>query len=121
VPPKKADDSITGVVADFVFSEKDNGAFVEVSRGSKVTVELEENPTTGYRWTVNSIDEVFLVPEGDAFLTGAQMGLGAGGVRRFFFRAKGTGCTSLSLINKRPWQSDHEPAGSFKLAIQISK
>lgn len=108
-------------MADFVFSEKNNGALVEVSRGSKVTLELEENPTTGYQWAVNSIDEIFLVPEGDAFLTGDQMGLGAGGVRRFFFRAKGTGCTSLSLINKRPWQSDNESLATFKLAIQISK
>jgi predicted secreted protein len=108
-------------VADFVFSENSNGALVQVPRGSKVTVELEENPTTGYQWIVNAIDEIFLVPEGDAFLTGAQMGLGAGGVRRFFFRAKGTGCTSLSLINKRSWQSDHEAIATFKLAIQISK
>jgi inhibitor of cysteine peptidase len=108
-------------VVDSVFSEKDNGRLVQVPRGSKVTVELEENPTTGFQWMVNGIDEIFLVPEGDAFLIGAQMGLGAGGVRRFFFRAKGTGCTSLSLINKRPWQSDHEAVATVKLAIQILK
>jgi len=108
-------------VADFILSEKDNGALVQVPRGSKVTVELEENPTTGYRWIVDGIDEIFLVPEGDAFLTGDQMGVGAGGVRRFFFRAKGTGCTSLSLINKRVQQSDDEAIGVFKLALRIVK
>jgi inhibitor of cysteine peptidase len=108
-------------VADFAFSEKDNGALVQVPRGSKVTIELEENPTTGYQWTIDNIDDVFLVPEGDAFLTGNQMGLGAGGVRRFFFRAKGTGYTSLSLIHKRAWQPDAEPTGSFKLAVRIVK
>ena len=108
-------------MADFILSEKDNGALVQVPRGSKVTVELEENPTTGYRWIVDGIDEIFLVPEGDAFLTGDQMGVGAGGVRRFFFRAKGTGCTSLSLINKRVQQSDDEAIGVFKLALRIVK
>jgi predicted secreted protein len=108
-------------VADLVFNEKDNGALIQVPRGSKITIELEENPTTGYRWIVNGIDEVFLVPEGDAFLTGNQMGLGAGGVRRFFFRAKGTGYTSLSLINKRATQSDSEAIGVFKLALRIVK
>jgi predicted secreted protein len=108
-------------VVDSVFSEKDNGRLVRVLRGSKVTVELEENPTTGYQWIVNIVDEIFLMPEGDAFLIGAQMGLGVGGVRRFFFRAKGTGCTSLSLINKRPRHSDHEATATFKLAVQISK
>ncbi len=108
-------------MADFVFSEKSNGALIQVPRGSKLTVELEENPTTGYQWMVNGIDEIFLMPEGDAFLTGAQMGLGAGGVRRFFFRAVGTGCTSLSLINKRSRGSDHEAIATFKLALQILK
>ena len=108
-------------MSDLVFSEKDNGALVEVSLGSKVTVELRENPTTEYRWIVNGADEVFLVPEGDAFLVGQQIGLGAGGVRRFFFRAKGTGCTSLSLINKRAAQSDNEAIGSFRLAVRILK
>lgn len=109
-------------MADFVFSEKNNGALVQLPRGSTVTVELEENPTTGYQWmVVGIIDEIYLVPEGDAFLTGDQMGLRTGGVRRFFFRAKGTGCTSLSLVNKRPRQSDHEVIATFKLAIHISK
>ena len=108
-------------MAHFVFSEKDNGALVQVPRGSKVTIELPESPTTGHQWTIANIDEVFLVPEGDAFLTGKQMGLGAVGIRKFFFRAKGTGYTSLSLIHKRAWQPDAEPTGTFKLAVRIVK
>ncbi|HLW34152.1 MAG TPA: protease inhibitor I42 family protein [Chthoniobacterales bacterium] len=108
-------------MTDLVFTDKDNGALVEVSLGSKVTVELPENPTTGYQWAIDSVDEVFLVPQGDAFLVGKQMGLGSGGVRRFFFRAKGTGCTSLGFINKPPLQSDNESIGSFKLAVRILK
>ena len=108
-------------MVDFVFSEKDNGALAQVPRGSKVTIELPENPGTGHQWTIDNIDEVFLVPEGDAFLTGAQMGLGTGGVRRFFFRAKGTGCTSVSFIKKRARKSAKEATGSFKLAVRIVK
>lgn len=108
-------------MTDCVFSEKDNGALAEVPLGSKVTIELPENPTTGYRWTIEGLDEVFLVPEGDAFLIGRQMGLGAGGVRRFFFRAKGTGYTSVNLINKSASQSGDEPTASFKLAVRILK
>jgi predicted secreted protein len=108
-------------VADFVFGEQDNGALVEVILGSKVTVELEENPATGHQWMISGVDEVFLVPEGDAFLVGEQMGLGAAGVRRVFFRAKGAGSTSLSLIKKRPWQSNKDATGAFKLAVRIMK
>jgi inhibitor of cysteine peptidase len=108
-------------VTEYIFGEKDNGASVQVRRGAKITIELNENPTTGYRWMISSIDEVFLVPEGDAFLTGEQMGLGSGGGRRFFFRAKEPGYTALNLINKRAWQRDDQAVDSFKLAIRILK
>ena len=106
-------------MAEYTFGVKDNGALVQVSRGAKVTIELNENPTTGYRWKISSIDEVFLLPEGDAFLSGDPKSPGAGGLRRFFFRAKGAGSTALTLINKRAWQSDDQAVGAFKLAIRI--
>src|SRR5712691_11176337 len=51
-------------VAEYIFVEKDNGASVQVRRGAKITIELSENPTTGYRWAISNIDEAFLVPEG---------------------------------------------------------
>jgi len=108
-------------MADLVFGEKDNGALVQVPRGSKVTIELPENPMTGHQWAIDSIDEVFLVPEGDAFLIGQQMGLGPGGVRRFYFRVKGPGCTSLSFINKRRLETGTAAANTFKLAVRIVK
>jgi len=108
-------------VTEYIFGEKDNGALVEVRRGAKITIELNENPTTGYRWTISSIDEVFLVPEDDAFLPPDQKGPGAGGLRKFFFRAKGAGSTALTLINKRAWQSDDQAVGTFKLAIRVEK
>jgi inhibitor of cysteine peptidase len=108
-------------VAKHIFGEKDNGASVQVRRGAKITIELSENPTTGYRWMISGIDEAFLVPEGDAFVPPDQKSLGAGGLRRFFFRAKSEASTALTLINKRAWQSDNQAVGTFKLPIRILK
>jgi len=106
-------------VADYVFSEKDNGASAQVQRGAKITIELKENPTTGYRWTISSIDEVLLEPEGDEFLPPDQATPGAGGQHRFFFRAKGASSTALILISKRAWQRDDQAIGTFKLRVRI--
>ena len=108
-------------MAEYVFNEKDNGGLVQVQRGAKITIELKENPTTGYRWTISSIDQAFLVAEGDEFVPPDQKTPGAGGLRRLFFRAKATGSTALALINKRAWQSDDKAADSFKLTIRILK
>ena len=106
-------------MAESIFGAKDNGALVQLPRDAKITIELEENPTTGYRWMISSIDEAFLVPEGDTFLTGDPMSPGAGGLRRFFFRAKSAGSTALTLINKRAWQRDDQAVGTFNLTIRI--
>ena len=108
-------------MAEYIFSEKDNGASVEVQCGAKITIELKENPTTGDRWTISSIDEVFLQPEGDEFLPPDQTTPGAGGLRSFFFRAKGAGSTALTLISKRAWQRDDQAVGAYSLAIRIVK
>ena len=106
-------------MAEYVFDEKDNGTHVQVERGAEITVELKENPTTGYRWVTGSIDEAFLVPAGDEFVPPDRKTRGAGGLRRFFFRAKIEGSTTLTLINKRAWQSDDQAIDTFKLRIRI--
>jgi inhibitor of cysteine peptidase len=108
-------------VAEYVFGEKNNGASVQVQRGAKITIELKENPTTGYRWMITGIDEAFLMPEGDAFVPPDQKGPGAGGLRRFFFRAKNAGSTVLTLISKRAWQRDDQAVDSFNLTVRILK
>jgi inhibitor of cysteine peptidase len=107
-------------VAEYVFDEKDDGAQVQVPRGAKVTIDLKENPTTGYRWTISSIDHAFLVVDGDEFLPPGQKSPGAGGQRRFFFRAKAEGSTALSLVNKRAWEHDDKAVSTFNLTIYIS-
>jgi inhibitor of cysteine peptidase len=106
-------------VAKYIFGEKDNGALVQVRRGAKITIELNENPTTGYRWMISSIDEAFLVPAGDDFVPPDQKSPGAGGLHRLFFCAKSAASTVLTLIKKRAWQRDNQAVGTFKLAIRI--
>ncbi len=106
-------------MAEYVFDDKDSGANVEVERGAKITIELKENPTTGYRWTISSIDQALLAAKGDEFLPHDQKGAGAGGQHRFFFRAERAGSTALSLINKRSWQRDDQAVGAFNLIICI--
>ncbi len=108
-------------MSEFVFREKNNRTLVRVPRGSKVAIELHENPTTGYKWAPRTVDEVFLAPEGDVFLTGEQVGLGAAGVRQFFFRTKAAGQTVIRFVHKCPWESGEEGVGNFVLSIEITK
>ena len=107
-------------MAEYVFDEKDNGAQVQVPRGAKITIELKENPTTGHRWTISSVDQAMLAAEGDEFLPPGQKSPGAGGQHRFFFRAKAEGSTSLTLVDKRAWERDDKAVSTFNLTIYIA-
>ena len=106
-------------MAEYVFDEKDNGAQIQVERGAKIMIELKENPTTGYRWTIGGMDDALLAAEGDEFLPPGQKSPGAGGQRRFFFRAKAEGSTALSLVNKRAWERDDKAVSIYNLVIRI--
>jgi inhibitor of cysteine peptidase len=120
VPLKKVS-SILLSVAQLVFSEKDNGASVEVPPQARITIELQENPTTGYRWIPQKVDRAVLAAAGDEYVPGDQGGLGAGGTRKFFFHARTAGTITLYFLHKRPWQADETAVGKFQITVRISK
>lgn len=72
--------------------------------GDEVVVTLDETPTSGYRWVLDSFDEAILAPLDSEFVPPAGDRLGSQGARRFRFTVVGTGRTGLSLVNRRPWE-----------------
>src|SRR3954453_8757817 len=79
----------------------DDGPTV-VSTGDRAIVRLAENPTSGYRWTVDEVDEGVLAPESSSFNPSPASVPGAGGWRTFHFAARGAGTTTLRLATRRP-------------------
>lgn len=83
-----------------VIDLKGNGRTITVQRGDTVELDLEENPTTGYRWQVsNGLDEL----ESDQYeLLSATVG--GGGMRKFTFLADSS--YELRLTNCRTWSGE---------------
>ena len=73
-------------MANYAFGQKENGRSVDVPSGAKFTIELKEKPTTGYRWTISTVDEALLATETDKFVPPGQKTPHAGSMRRFFSR-----------------------------------
>src|SRR6266446_6392138 len=69
---------------------------------------------------MGGMDRALLAAEGDEFLPPGHKSPGAGGQRRFFFRAKAEGSTALSLVNKRAWERDDKAVSTFNLTIHIA-
>lgn len=85
-----------------ILNEQDSGRTIEMKVGNVVTVRLKENPTTGYRWTVETASGLEQIS--DQFEAGVA--IGAAGVRVFQFRSTRVGSYELLMKNWREWEGE---------------
>ena len=95
-----------------------NGGSVDLALGDSFQVCLRESPTTGYRWHIRSPESNILVIESDTFDT-SQPALGAGGVRRWQFRAVQAGLARLEIENRRSWGTN--VAETFRINARVAE
>lgn len=77
---------------------------IHVSAGDEVVVQLPENATTGYLWSIQRVDGVLDVIGDDHQFFGQPLP-GSGGQRIVRVRAAAAGEGMLQLVLKRPWES----------------
>lgn len=94
-------------------NEQDSGRTVDMERGKVVIVRLKENPTTGYRWTVETASG--LEQTGDHFEAGGA--IGAAGTREFQFRPTKVGSYELRIKNRREWEGEGSVIARFAAKI----
>lgn len=83
--------------------------------GDIIAVQLEENPTTGYRWQILSYDDMHLKLLEDAYgLDGDAVG--SGGRRLFSFEIVKSGLSKLIIALENLWE--HHTVEEFKLEIE---
>ena len=103
-----------------VVIEKDGeGREYAVDPGETVILRLPENPTTGYRWEVEFLDNSILGPPVSDFSTSGEPSVGAGGIRTFTFETRSPGATPLRMILKRSWESKQQAADHFEITVQV--
>ena len=98
-----------------MLSEQDAGRTVEMKVGDVVTIRLQENPTTGYRWAVETAGGLEQV--GDRFDPGDA--IGAAGIRSFEFRPPHTGTYELRMKHWRAWEGEGSVLNRFSAKINV--
>jgi inhibitor of cysteine peptidase len=90
----------------------------QVPLGEDVILYLPENPTTGYRWSVDADSLGAVLTLDDSTFAVATPAAGSGGTRRFQFStvAPGTAQVNLSLV--RSWQPD-VPIDTYSLTVTV--
>ena len=97
----------------------DVGHRIELSRDRPLDISLASNPTTGYRWEVEELDEKVLRQVGKAEFEPRSRLVGAPGVETLHFQAVGTGQTAVRLVYRRSWEEDAEPLDTYSVGIVV--
>jgi len=103
--------------ASSTFTAGDDGSAVAVRVGDTVTVVLEGNPTTGYSWQVEAVDQAVLAAGDPEYVSESDL-IGAGGMYTFTFTAVAPGETPIRLVYLRPWETV-APLETFTLSVTV--
>jgi inhibitor of cysteine peptidase len=95
-----------------------DGAIVPLGQGRVLVLDLEANPTTGFNWEIDLLDETVLTLTGEpAYVSDSDLP-GSPGMMTFSFEAGDAGETELRLIYHRPWE-DAAPLQTFTVIVTV--
>lgn len=105
-------------MAEITLTEAQNGGTFTVRLGDSIVITLSENPSSGFRWSADSLDETLLALDGHDYHPGGA-GVGSGGTVVWRLHGKKEGQTRLALKKVRSWEAGSEPAGQFAVSLEI--
>ena len=104
-----------------VYTATASGTTVSAAVGDRVTITLDENPSTGYQWDLKLSPGLKLVAStflGPSFSPSPSPAIvGAGGVRTWLIEVVKPGVLTITGAYFRPWESASKSAARFSLTI----
>ena len=99
-------------------TEAQNGSTVAMAVGDVLEIHLPENPTSGYRWALDEVDET-RVAAGSPSYRGEDDRPGSGGMATWTLRAKAPGTTRVTLKHWRHWEGDRSVVQRFAVTLHV--
>ena len=96
--------------------ESDQGKEQTLRLGQMVKVSLPENPTTGYRWKVETEANCELT--GDEFHR-SSIAVGSSGLHEWTFKAVAPGHCTITFVRRRPWEGPTKSESTFSIRLRI--
>ena len=91
-----------------------------LSVNQHLVINLNENPTTGYRWYFRGVNTSLIDLVHDNYMLPIKSKLGGGGVRSFKFKAKSEGKCVLTYKHFREWEGEDLAIETFEITLLIS-
>lgn len=106
-------------MSSLTLTEDQGGQTVPVELGDTIEIHLAENPTTGYRWNIETLGPGLTV-ELDRFHTlGTPLVPGAGGVHEWRIETTSKGSQPVRLRLWRDWEGDESVIRRFGVDIEV--
>jgi inhibitor of cysteine peptidase len=108
-------------VENVEIDESNNGEQIELALGEILAVRLESNPSTGYVWEIDELDESVLRQIGEAVF---ELSVpdnpppGTGGWATYRFEAVGEGESELRLLYHQPW-TEEAPLAIYAVQVGV--
>lgn len=98
-----------------------HGKTIGIRLSGRIELSIDENPTTGYIWAIDAIDENVLQLEKSEFNLTAGTGIGGGGLRVFFFSPVAVGHVNVGLKLWREWEGEASVTERLSFAVRIKQ
>ena len=86
---------------------------LSVKCGDIFKIEVESNPSTGYKWHLLFFDEDILKLLSNKFVPDMTNHIGSQGIEQFNFEAIKEGRTSIKIAYKRAWEKQTAKLNEF--------
>lgn len=108
-----------GKVQEIKLTKANNGESYELHRDDVIVIRLTENPTTGYCWEIEELDNNILALQSSDFFLPEDPQIGEGGMRVFIFKAKTAGSAHIRLKYWREWEGNDSIIDVFDVTTVV--
>ena len=109
-------------IAEKTYTESNNGDNLNLKINDVITIKLESNITTGFKWNISNETDTgiasFISSDYKQNSTDKDLA-GAGGYETFTFKAESKGNASIALTYNKPWEEGVAPLKTFKINIIV--
>ncbi|WP_048051497.1 protease inhibitor I42 family protein [Methanosarcina soligelidi] len=102
-----------------VITEADNGTSISLKNGENFTLQLRENPSTGYSWELNVTEGLSVLSDEYIQDEAAEDKVGVPGTHSWIIQAVDQGSQQVNGIYKRSWENTTGTEDNFTLAVEV--
>ncbi|MPM58942.1 hypothetical protein SDC9_105777 [bioreactor metagenome] len=102
-----------------VVTEADNGTSISLKNGESFTLQLRENPTTGYSWELNLSEGLSILSDNYTQDTVSENATGVPGTHSWIIETIAPGSQQVNGIYKRSWENTTGTEENFTLAVEV--